>query len=133
MALHTLARRDDRPKLETMIRVIPADPRSPNEIFPVTLLDPPTYKELVEVVGPHLGTSGIERVRVFTYFLAEGFSRYLDMFVHENGAAKYLKRNPVATAIYQNNALTHQKPPPDPATLPSVYGTAVLFRDEVWS
>lgn len=127
------AMKDERLALKTQARLIPADLAKPERVVEVGLLDPPSIDELRAVISPLIGGGDIEHMRVFTHFLAEGFSRYLDLFIDENGRAKGLAPNPRATRIYQNNVLTHQQPPPNPAALPLIYGDAVLFRDEVWS
>lgn len=124
---------DNRLPLMTQARLIPADLRKSERTLPAGFLDPPSYRELAVFLAPLIGTEQIEHVRVYTHFLAEGFTRYLDLFVDENGGRKGLPPNARATRIYRNNVLVHQKPPPDPDTLPHVFGDAVLFRDEVWS
>lgn len=125
--------KESRLPLETQARVIPADKRKAEQLVIVKLLDPPSLDELRAIVCPLIGADEIERVRVYTHFLAEGFERYLSMFVDESGGRKGLQPNPRATAIYHNNVLVHQRPKPNPADMPSIYGDAVLFRDEVWS
>lgn len=59
--------------------------------------------------------------------------KYLDMFVDETSALDGLPENRKATAIYHANMLAHE--PPDSALrkdMPSIYGDAVLFLQQVW-
>jgi hypothetical protein len=73
-----------------------------------------------------------EHVRVFWDFYETGTPRYLDLFVHECGALLEFPVNHRATAIYRNNVLQHEVPPPDTSELPAIHGNAVLFSKRVW-
>jgi hypothetical protein len=91
----------------------------------------PGIKEIHAVVDPILGEGEpMEHVSV----LHEDKPR--DMFVSETGHMALTTRDPLpvnarATAIYRHNWLTRY-PESNPATLPAIAGTAVLFGRRVW-
>lgn len=63
--------------------------------------------------------------------LKEGTTdEYIDMFVDENGVAKGLPVNQLATEHYQRNAIVHQGAKPE--DLSKIHGNAVLFLGKVW-
>jgi hypothetical protein len=86
----------------------------------------PSYKTIAALIEPLIDGADLEHVTV----LHDG-ERH-DMFVDEQGAQNWkagypLPVNDRATEIYRCNWLT-QHPEVDPASLPSVHGTAVLFH-----
>lgn len=86
----------------------------------------PSFKEIAAIVEPLLDSGGMEHVLVF-----HG-GEYLDMFVDEVGVLIGLPRNFAATAIYRNNALTHEPGKFKPEDLPAIHGNAVLFHRRIW-
>lgn len=83
-----------------------------------------TIKALIQgVIGED---ADLEHVRVW-----EG-DQYRDMFVDEIGAIKRLPLNKAATDLYRANALAHERPRPDPETMPAVHGDAIVFAQQVW-
>lgn len=67
-----------------------------------------------------------EHVRVFWN------DRYTSMFVDEDGHEKGLPLNRKATEIYHNNTRVHDPKNYDPAKMPPIVGTAILFERDVW-
>jgi hypothetical protein len=87
----------------------------------------PGYDRLSALIKPLLYGADLEHVAV----LYDGQRR--DMFVDENGHAKVLPRNEVATQIYRHNWLT-QHPKTVPESMAYIVGVAVLFPDcIVWT
>ena len=119
--------------MKTKIRWLrPIETGLPFEDREVELAAEPSIDELHRVLDPLLGTSHLEHVRVYvgdTPFL--GPSAYRDMFVDEDGIARGLERNEMATFLYRRNWLLHEKEPGEAASLPSIVGPAVFFPERI--
>lgn len=89
----------------------------------------PTGKRLREIILPQLGPGraipGVEMERVAVLY--EG--KPCDMFVDENGHAKGLAYNALATAVYHNASKSRGE---DMTNAPVIVGPAVLFNRRVW-
>lgn len=83
-----------------------------------------TYQQLKPKLAEILGEAP-EHVSV----LHEGKTR--DMFVGENSALLDKPLNMKATAIYRAAHLAHN-PKDHPASLPAIFGTAILFSHRIW-
>jgi hypothetical protein len=79
--------------------------------------------DLQAAIRPWLGEQAeqAERVRILRHGTRE---EYVDMFVDADGAAHKLEYNPLATAYYWNNVLTHN---PDNAEWPLILGPVLVF------
>jgi hypothetical protein len=54
-----------------------------------------------------------------------------DMFVDDIAGMKDLPRNELATELYRAEYLANH-PDADPEPLPVIYGSAVLFDEQIW-
>ena len=86
----------------------------------------PGYHRIDKLVRPLLDGANLEHVTV----LHNG--ERADLFVDDVGLIKGLFRNPEASEIYQAAAIA-RRPDADRSTLPSIYGTAILFARIVWT
>jgi hypothetical protein len=97
----------------------------------------PSLADIKGVVEPALGTPDCEHVRVFWAWKEGGHAEYLDLFVDEDGIAKGLPINSAATEVYHANVKHHDPrglgSPEALAIAPKIHGTAVLFKDKIWS
>lgn len=93
----------------------------------------PGYALIEELITPLLDGGLLEHVNVWLTkdYQPSEHGRYTDMFVDEESAIKGLPLNEKATQIYRCNHLTH-RPTADAESMPSIYGTAVLFDERVW-
>lgn len=105
---------------KTTMTVLKADGTSSTRDFN----ERPTYQQLKPTLTEILGEPP-EHVSV----LHDGAAR--DMFVGENSACRDLPLNMKATAIYRAAHLAHH-PKDHPASLPAIFGTAILFSHRVW-
>jgi hypothetical protein len=105
-------------------QVIPADDASPILNGAAMMWKAPHELDLRRVIEAHLCGQIFCRLQVLHN------DQLVDMFA-DSLADAVLPRNERATAILRSSSLT-QRPDLDPARLPFVAGTAVLFDEPVW-
>jgi len=94
--------------------------------------EPENFGDLATMLEAAFIVPPIEHVTVFWAFDDGGEPRYLDAFVCEEGHQLRLPLNRKATEIYQNNTRVHRPSEYEPATMPYIVGTMVLFEERVW-
>lgn len=87
-----------------------------------------SYEDIVAVALPWLNTRDIERVKVLKL---GSKTEYTDLIVDAHFLQKGLPENPMATAIYQRNALLNGNALA--SDLPVICGMALWFEQPVWS
>ncbi len=115
--------------METKIRII--RPGQEDEIREIDLPNNPGYDVLEKTIRPILDGHDLEHVSVLADFLDGTDYRRADMFVDETGSLRGLPMNEAATVIYRR-AWMMRYPRSNPAELPYIYGTAVIFNRIVW-